>query len=133
MFLLLLQIFPHLLKHYCTIYHKILHYFLIKNTLPNNINLEIKNTICNTTQIRQKETEEIAKQVDLMIVIGGKNSSNTKKLYEISQKYCNRVYLVQTSKDLISEHFQDINKIGIIAGASTPQNIIDDIVSFCKK
>ena len=105
----------------------------IKNTLPNNINLEIKNTICNTTQIRQKETEEIAKQVDLMIVIGGKNSSNTKKLYEISQKYCNSVYLVQTSKDLISEHFQDTNKIGIIAGASTPQNIIDDIVSFCKK
>ena len=68
-----------------------------------------------------------------MIVIGGKNSSNTKKLYEISQKYCNKVYLVQTSKDLISEHFQDTNKIGIIAGASTPQNIIDDIVSFCKK
>jgi 4-hydroxy-3-methylbut-2-enyl diphosphate reductase len=105
----------------------------IKNQLSTEIELEIKNTICNTTSIRQKETENISKEVDLMIVVGGKNSSNTKKLYEISQKNCENVLLVQTKNDLDYEYLQRFSKIGIIAGASTPQSIIDDIVLFCKK
>lgn len=104
----------------------------IKKHIDTDVNLEIKNTICNTTSIRQKETEDIAKQVDLMIVIGGKHSSNTKKLYEVANKNCENTLLIQTKNDLNYEYLQGFNKIGIIAGASTPQNIIEDVVVFCK-
>ena len=68
----------------------------LKSRLSPKVNLEIKNTICNTTSVRQNEAKEIAKNVDLMIVIGGKHSSNTKKLYEIAQKNCKNSLLVQT-------------------------------------
>lgn len=104
----------------------------VKSHITSDTNLEIKNTICNTTSIRQKETEDIAKKVDLMIVIGGKHSSNTKKLFEVAQKNCRDTLLIQTKNDLNHEYLQDFNKIGIIAGASTPQNIIEDVVDFCK-
>lgn len=104
----------------------------VKSHITSNINLEIKNTICDTTSIRQKETEDIAKKVDLMIVIGGKHSSNTKKLFEISEKNCKDTLLIQTKDDLNHKYLQCFNKIGIIAGASTPQNIIEDVVDFCK-
>lgn len=105
----------------------------VKSQLSSTINCEIKNTICNTTSMRQKETEKISKEVDLMIVIGGKNSSNTKKLYEIADKNCKNSLLVQTKNDLDYEYLKGFNRIGIIAGASTPQSVIDDIVLFCKK
>lgn len=105
----------------------------IKSQLSTEITLEIKNTICNTTLIRQKETEEISKKVDLMIIIGGKHSSNTKKLYDISSKNCKTVLLIQNKADLNHEYLQQFQKIGIMGGASTPQNLIDDIVTFCKK
>lgn len=65
-----------------------------------NINLTIKNTICNATEIRQKETEELAKNQEYMIIIGGKNSSNTKNLYEIASRHCENVTCVETIKDL---------------------------------
>lgn len=104
----------------------------VKAHITSDINLEIKNTICNTTSIRQKETEDIAKKVDLMIVIGGKHSSNTKKLFEVAQKNCKDTLLIQTKNDLNHEYLQGFNKIGIIAGASTPQKIIEDVVDFCK-
>ncbi len=104
----------------------------IKKHIDTDVNLEIKNTICNTTSIRQKETEDISKQVDLMIVIGGKHSSNTKKLYEVANKNCKNTLLIQTKNDLNYEYLQGFNKIGIIAGASTPHNIIEDVVVFCK-
>ena len=104
----------------------------LKSRLSPKVNLEIKNTICNTTSVRQNEAKEIAKNVDLMIVIGGKHSSNTKKLYEIAQKNCKNSLLVQTKDDLSYEYLQGFDKIGIIAGASTPNNVIEDIVTFCK-
>ena len=68
---------------------------IIKNEIPKTIEVVIKNTICQATEIRQKETEEMAKNVDSMIVIGGKNSSNTKKLYEIAKQYCKTVLLIE--------------------------------------
>ena len=105
----------------------------VKSQISPDINCEVKNTICNTTSMRQKETEKISKEVDLMLVIGGKNSSNTKKLYEIAEKNCKNSLLVQTKNDLDYEYLKSFNKIGIIAGASTPQSIIDDIVLFCRK
>ena len=104
----------------------------IKTNISQEVELVIKNTICNTTSIRQKEAENISKKVDLMIVIGGKHSSNTKKLYEISQQNCKNVLLVQTVSNLEHQYLQRFERIGIIAGASTPQSIIDDIVFFCK-
>ncbi len=104
----------------------------VKSRLTSNINLEIKNTICNTTSIRQRETKSIAKKVDLMIVIGGKHSSNTKKLFDVAKKNCKNTLFIQTKNDLEYTYLQIFNKIGIIAGASTPQNIIEDVVDFCK-
>lgn len=105
---------------------------MIKNNINSNVNLEIKNTICNTSSTRQNEAEEIAKKVDLMIVIGGKHSSNTKKLYEVAEKNCKNSLLIQSRKDIKYDYLQGFSKIGIIAGASTPQKIIEDIVLFCK-
>ena len=62
-----------------------------------------------------------------MIVIGGKNSSNTQKLFEICKKECNNTYYIQTSKDMDYHQLQSINNVGITAGASTPNNIIEEV------
>ena len=87
----------------------------------------VLNTICNATQDRQSEAEEIAKQVDAMIVIGGRHSSNTQKLYEICKKECRNTYYIQTLADLDSERFRSVQCIGITAGASTPNKIIEEV------
>ena len=107
---------------------------LIKGELKGkNIELEIKNTICNATKLRQEETEKIAKVVELMIIIGGKNSSNTNKLYDISNKYCDNCILVETDKEIDLEYIKKIEKVGIMAGASTPQKSINSIVEKLQK
>lgn len=91
-------------------------------------NIEINNTICMATKIRQEETEKISKEVSAMIIIGGKNSSNTKKLYEIACKNCENVYLIETKDELNLEQMQRFEKIGIMAGASTPRKSIEEAV-----
>jgi 4-hydroxy-3-methylbut-2-enyl diphosphate reductase len=90
--------------------------------------VQLFNTICNATKVRQKSTEEVAKKVDAMLVIGGKNSSNTKKLVEISNKHCKNVFHIETIKDLSLQDIQIFNTIGITAGASTPDWIIKEAV-----
>lgn len=105
---------------------------LLKENLPNNIELEIKNTICSATKIRQKETEEIAKKVDYMIIIGGKNSSNTKKLYEIAKKFCKNNILIETEEELNLKQIEGMKHIGIMAGASTPKRTIDQVIKKIK-
>lgn len=85
------------------------------------------NTICNATEARQKETALIAKEADAMIVIGGKNSSNTQKLYEISKNECANTYYIQTLVDLDLTAFESASRVGITAGASTPNNIIKEV------
>ena len=85
------------------------------------------NTICNATQDRQSEAEEIAKQVDTMIVVGGKHSSNTQKLYEICKSECENTYYIQTLADLDSDNFRSVQCVGITAGASTPNKIIEEV------
>lgn len=85
------------------------------------------NTICNATEARQKETAQIAKEVDAMIVIGGKNSSNTQKLYDISKIECANTYYIQTLVDLDLTAFESVSRVGITAGASTPNNIIKEV------
>lgn len=90
-------------------------------------NVYIVNTICNATQERQAEAKEIASSVDAMVVIGGKNSSNTQKLYEICKNECGNTYYIQTLKDLSAQNFQTVCTVGITAGASTPKHIIEEV------
>ena len=90
-------------------------------------NITVYNTICNATEERQKETASIAQQVDAMIVIGGRNSSNTQKLYDISKKECGNTYYIQTLVDLDLAAFESVGRVGITAGASTPNHIIKEV------
>ena len=87
----------------------------------------VLNTICNATEVRQTEARQIAKEVDAMIVIGDKHSSNTQKLFEICNTECERTYYIQTSKDMDYSLLKSINNVGITAGASTPNNIIEEV------
>jgi len=73
---------------------------------------------------------EISKQVDLMIVIGGKNSSNTKKLYEIASNNCKKAILIESKDELLSEDFNKFEKIGVTAGASTPKESIEEVIDL---
>lgn len=97
----------------------------IKSYLENNYqNVKILDKVCGATQVRQEAVEELAQQVDMLIVIGGKTSSNTKKLYDISLNFNPNTYLVQDENDLRKEWFEGKKKIGITAGASTPEEIV---------
>ena len=87
----------------------------------------VLNTICNATQERQVEARDIASRVDAMIVIGGKNSSNTQKLYDICRKECNNTYFIQTLGDFNPEGLSSVRNVGITAGASTPNYIIEEV------
>lgn len=87
----------------------------------------VLNTICNATEERQTEARELASQSDAMIVIGGKNSSNTQKLYEICKDECEDTYYIQTLSDLDLSQIKSFRSVGITAGASTPNNIIKEV------
>ena len=87
----------------------------------------VLNTICNATQERQTEAKAIAAEVEAMIVVGGKNSSNTQKLFEICKKECENTCYIQTLKDLDLSKLWSINSVGITAGASTPNKIIEEV------
>lgn len=104
----------------------------MKNILDNDYEVLINNTICNATEIRQKEMKEIAKIVDAVIIIGGKNSSNTTKLYNISNDLCSNTYLVETVNEL-NDDFSKYNKVGVMAGASTPKESIDEVITYLNK
>lgn len=92
------------------------------------VNMEVHNTICSATEKRQTEAEELSKTVDKMIVIGGKNSSNTQKLVEICAKNCGNTVHIETICDLVLNNFGKDDKVGITAGASTPPAIIKEVV-----
>lgn len=106
---------------------------LIEEKIQKNINLIVKNTICLATEQRQKETRELSTNVDMMIIIGGKNSSNTKKLYEIASENCSNTICIETKDELDKKQYTNIEKIGIMAGASTPQKSIDEVIQFLSK
>lgn len=90
--------------------------------------LKVYNTICNATETRQKEASEIASNVNIMLVIGDKKSSNTQKLYDICKLNCKKTYYIETIKDLQLNIFKTNDKIGITAGASTPSAIIKEVI-----
>jgi len=100
----------------------------------NSKNLEVLtfNTICLATTERQESAKELSKQVDVMIVIGGKNSSNTTKLYNISKENCSNTIHVENASELPEEYIynNDFKSIGITAGASTPEWIIKGVINI---
>lgn len=90
------------------------------------------NTICNATQERQAEAKEIASNVDAMIVIGDKKSSNTGKLVEICQEECKNTFFIQTLEDLNYDALLSVDSVGITAGASTPKHIIEEVQNIVR-
>lgn len=89
--------------------------------------LRLFNTICNATTLRQTSARQLAREVDVMIIIGGKNSANTTRLTSISKEICQNVYHIETEEELKTEWFKDVKKVGITAGASTPDWIIQKV------
>ncbi|MGN0347176.1 MAG: 4-hydroxy-3-methylbut-2-enyl diphosphate reductase [Lachnospiraceae bacterium] len=97
--------------------------------------INIVNTICDATRKRQEEASVIAQQVDAMIVIGDKQSSNSKKLFEICKSRCAHTYFIQTLQELQTnseDEFSQYQSIGITAGASTPKNIIEEVQTYVR-
>lgn len=90
-------------------------------------NVEVFNTICNATSNRQAESIELAKRSDVMIIVGGKNSSNTKKLFTVCSEHCNRCIHIESVSELLGLDFGNAQNIGITAGASTPAYIIKEV------
>ena len=92
----------------------------------------VVNTVCNATDERQTEAREIAQKVDAMVVIGGRHSSNTQKLYHICSEKCANTYFIETLVDLDLKPFQSYSRVGITAGASTPNSIIEEVTEHVR-
>ena len=92
----------------------------------------VANTICNATEERQKEAVELASKADVMIVIGGTHSSNTRKLYELCKCECENTYYIQTLDDLQLDLPNSVELVGITAGASTPNKIIEEVQNYVR-
>ncbi len=110
-----------------TTYNIILWEECLKALPKNNSNIIIYETICNATSCRQEEAIELSKNSDIMIVAGGKHSSNTIKLYDVCKENCSRTYHIENSDELYALNLMDAKKIGITAGASTPAYIIKEV------
>ena len=92
----------------------------------------VYNTICSATRDRQKEAAQVSKKADMMLVVGDKKSSNTRKLYEICRSNCNNTYYIQTVKELPDMASEPGICVGITAGASTPDHIIQEVFNLCQ-
>ena len=105
----------------------------IKEEIENNFveaDVIIDNTICDATELRQKEVSQMSKACNKMIIIGGKNSSNTKELVNIAKVNCKIVYGIETVEEIKTENFDKDDKIGIMAGASTPEKSIKEVKEY---
>ena len=100
--------------------------------VKKSYDIVVMNTICNATEERQTEAGTIARQSDAMLVIGGKHSSNTQKLFEICKRVCPDTYFIQTLDDLDLKKLQSFRSVGITAGASTPNKIIKEVQSYVR-
>ena len=107
--------------------------YLVEIIRKKGYDITVVNTICNATHVRQVEAQKISSKVDGMIVIGGKNSSNTQKLYDICRNEGENTFFVQTVKDLNLHELKSLMSIGITAGASTPKNFIEEGRTECQK
>ena len=100
---------------------------LVEIFSKKSYDISVLNTICNATEERQTEARDLAATVDAMIVIGGRHSSNTQKVYEICKEECKNTYFIETLVDLDTKPFQSFGRVGITAGASTPNKIIEEV------
>lgn len=100
---------------------------LLKNSFDKAV---IFDTICNATSLRQQETRRIASQADLMVVVGGRESSNTRKLYDISKDLCRSVLWVERAEELETQDWRNFYNVGVTAGASTPDWIIEEVIGI---
>ena len=106
---------------------------IVNALILKNKEVRVFNTICDATFENQDAAKEISSCVDVMIVIGGKNSSNTKQLHSICKENCNDSYLIENDKDLDASWFLNKKNCGITAGASTPDWIIQQVVDYIEK
>ncbi len=109
-------------------YQKIVNYLM-----QHKKEVRVFNTICNATFENQDAARELSREADIMIVIGGKNSSNTKQLFNICKENCKDSYLIENAKELKKEWFEGKKLCGITAGASTPNWIIEEVIENIKK
>jgi 4-hydroxy-3-methylbut-2-enyl diphosphate reductase len=105
---------------------------VVSNLMGSVLEMKIYNTICHETILRIKEALHIAKKADLMIVVGGKNSANTTRLYQICKKY-KRAYHIESADEISPVWFANVKSIGITAGASTPNEQVQDVVKYLRK
>ena len=105
---------------------------LVEIFQKKDYDINVVNTICNATEERQTEAKEIAASADAMIVIGGMHSSNTQKLYEICKRECKNTQYIQTLADLVLDSTESISRVGITAGASTPNKIIEEVQNYVR-
>ena len=91
-------------------------------------NAKIFDTICNATSLRQSEADKLSMDSDAVIVIGGRHSSNTAKLYDVCHKNCHNTFLIETADELPTDRLKGLEKIGVVAGASTPAGIIKEVI-----
>lgn len=105
---------------------------IIEIFVQKGYHVDIKETICSATKERQQAAIELSKKVDLMLVVGGKNSSNTKKLYQLCKNQCDKTYHIETIEDLEKVQLCDAEVIGVTAGASTPKNIIQEVITHVR-
>lgn len=109
------------------------YYKKMKNKIKKKIkDVDFYDTICKESEKRQIEVKELAKKVDLLLVVGGKNSSNTKRLYEIGKKFV-KTYHIENENEIDFEWFKNVKKVGIISGTSTPDYIIEKVKEICLK
>ena len=104
---------------------------IVEQLLEKSSEIKILRTICTATDQRQAAALELAQKVDVMLVIGGKNSANTTRLAQLCKKYCT-TYHIETAEELTPEWFNEVEKIGITAGASTPDWIILEVQEKCQ-
>ena len=105
---------------------------LVEILKKRSYNVSVVNTICNATEERQQSAAELAGEADVMIVIGGKHSSNTAKLYEICSERCPNTYFIQTLDDLHLELPKAVRLVGVTAGASTPNKLIEEVQKYVR-
>jgi 4-hydroxy-3-methylbut-2-enyl diphosphate reductase len=105
---------------------------VVSRLLEKTIELAVFNTICRYTLVRQRATLELARQVDVLFIIGGKASSNTRTLYELSQRLLPRTYLIESAAEIRPEMLAGAERSGISGGASTPPEAIDEAVQSIK-
>ena len=106
--------------------------YIVEKIKEKGYDVNIVDTICSATALRQKEAAQIAQKADLMIVVGDKHSSNTQKLFEICSSYCEDTYHIQTVGELQVPNLQSLTCVGITAGASTPDHIIQEVLMYAR-